>query len=265
VTAVRLGVCGWPVAHSRSPRMHNAALAALGLDDWRYQLLPVPPERLAETVRALPEAGFRGINVTIPHKEAAFALADAVTETARAVGAANTLTFTDTGVQADNTDVTGFLSALPESVYDRDALVLGAGGSARAVLYALRQAGARSIHVWNRTPARAEALAREFGAIAGAARAEVIVNCTAVGLKSPESTFKMLPLQADEVGAGQLVVDLVYRPGGTALLATAKANGAAVAGGLEILVAQGAASLERWTGRTAPVEAMREAVRDVTA
>jgi shikimate dehydrogenase len=203
--------------------------------------------------------------VTIPHKEAALALADAATETARAVGAANTLTFAGDGIHADNTDVTGFLSALPVSVYDKDALVLGAGGSARAVLYALRQAGARSIHVWNRNPARAQALADELGVLPGAAPAEVIVNCTSVGLQDPESTFKTLPLEADEVGAGHLVVDLVYRPGGTLLLNTAEANGAVVAGGLEILVAQGAASLERWTGRTAPVDAMREAVRDAPA
>jgi shikimate dehydrogenase len=245
--------------------MHNAALRALGLTDWRYQLLPVPPERFAETVRALPRLDFRGINVTIPHKEAALAVADEATETARAVGAANTLTFENDRIHADNTDVTGFLSALPQSVYDKDALVLGAGGSARAVLYALRQAGARSIHVWNRTEARARALAREFKALPGLAPAEIIVNCTAVGLPDPESTFKALPLRADEVGAGHLVVDLVYRPGGTVLLNTAKAGGAAVAGGLEILVAQGAASLERWTGRTAPVEAMREAVGDIAA
>ena len=243
--------------------MHNAALAALGLHDWRYQLLPVPPERFAETVAALPRAGFKGINVTIPHKHAALELADHATETARAVGAANTLTFTDSGNHADNTDVTGFLSALPESVYGRSALVLGAGGSARAILYALRQAGAESIHLWNRSHARAEALAAEFGATAGAAPAEVIVNCTSVGLEDPESTFKALPLQADELGAGHLVVDLVYRHGGTLLLNTARAGGAAVADGLEVLVAQGAASLERWTGRTAPVAAMREAVRDI--
>jgi shikimate dehydrogenase len=245
--------------------MHNAALQALGLADWRYQLLPVPPERFAETVRALPAAGFRGINVTIPHKEEALRLADVATETARAVGAANTLTFTAQGIHADNTDVTGFLSALPASVYDRTALVLGAGGSARAVLYALRQAGAREIHLWNRSHARAEALAAEFGAIPGAAPAEVIVNCTSVGLEDPERTFKALPVRADELGAGHLVVDLVYRHGGTLLLNTARAGGAAVADGLEILVAQGAASLERWTGRTAPVMAMREAVRDIAS
>jgi shikimate dehydrogenase len=245
--------------------MHNAALQALQLTDWRYQLLPVPPERFAETVRALPAAGFKGINVTIPHKEQALRIADVATETAQAVGAANTLTFTEQGIHADNTDVTGFLSALPASVYDRTALVLGAGGSARAVLYALRQAGAREIHLWNRSHARAEALAAEFGAIPGAAPAEVIVNCTSVGLEDPESTFKALPVQADELGAGHLVVDLVYRHGGTLLLNTARAGGAAVADGLEILVAQGAASLERWTGRTAPVMAMREAVRDIAS
>jgi shikimate dehydrogenase len=245
--------------------MHNAALAALGLADWRYQLLPVPPERFAETVRALPAAGFKGVNVTIPHKEEALRLADVATETARAVGAANTLTFSEQGIHADNTDVSGFLTALPVSVYDRTALVLGAGGSARAVLYALRQAGAREIHVWNRSQARAEALAAEFGALAGAAPAEVVVNCTAVGLEEPERTFKALPVQADELGAGHLVVDLVYRHGGTLLLHTARAGGAAVVDGLEILVAQGAASLERWTGRTAPVMAMREAVRDIAS
>src|SRR5262249_40469804 len=207
---IRLGVCGWPVAHSRSPRMHNAALAALNLSDWRYQLLPVPPERFAETVHALPAAGFRGVNATIPHKGEALRLADVATETARAVGAANTLTFTEQGIHADNTDVTGFLSALPASVYDRTALVLGAGGWARAGLSALRRAGRRESQLGTRPRARAEALAAEFGAIAGAAPADVIVNCTSVGLEDPESTFKALPVGADEVGAGHLVVDLVY-------------------------------------------------------
>jgi len=260
----RLGVCGWPVAHSRSPQMHNAALAHLGLDGWRYQRLPIPPHLFDETVRALPQAGFRGINVTIPHKEQALALADEATETAKAIGAANTLTFNADGtIHADNTDAPGFLAALNRSAYDRTALVLGAGGTARAVLYALRQAGAKQIHLWNRSPARAQALADEFGATLGAAPAEIIVNTTSVGLRDPEETFKALPLQADELGAGCTVVDMVYRHGGTLLLNTARANGADVVDGLEILVAQGAASLERWTGRTAPDKAMREAVADI--
>jgi shikimate dehydrogenase len=243
--------------------MHNAALERLGLHDWRYQRLPLPPQLFDETIRALPAAGFRGVNVTIPHKEAALQLADRATETARAVGAANTLTFEDGEIHADNTDVTGFLSALTMSAYDRTALVLGAGGSARAVVYALKQAGAREIRVWNRTPDRAQALADEFNVRTGAAPAEIVVNCTSVGLHDPEDTFKALPLAADEMGAGRLVVDLVYRHGGTFLLNVAKANGAAVVDGLEILVAQGAASLERWTGRTAPDQAMREAVADI--
>ena len=147
-----LGVAGWPVAHSRSPAMHNAALAAVGLGDWRYLALPLPPERFAETVRALPAAGFRGLNVTIPHKEAALALADEATETATAVGAANTLTFLPSGaIHADNTDVPGLLEALPVEPAGRTALVLGAGGAARAAVYALRRAGAS--HAFSSTDA----------------------------------------------------------------------------------------------------------------
>ncbi len=261
---IRLGVCGWPVAHSRSPRMQNAALAHLGLDDWHYQALPLPPHLFTETVKALPRLNFRGVNVTIPHKEQALALADEATETARAIGAANTLTFLPSGaIGADNTDVQGLLDALPVDPAGMTALVLGAGGTARAVLYALKQAGAGEIHLWNRSPARAQALADEFGAVVSAEPADIIVNCTSIGLENPGETFKALPLRADEVGAGRSVVDMVYRHGGTLLLNTAKANGAEVVDGLEILVAQGAASLERWTGRTAPDKAMREAVADI--
>ena len=136
--------------------MHNAALRALGLDGWRYQLLPVPPERFAETVAALPRAGFRGINVTIPHKQAALALADAATETARAVGAANTLTFGADGIHADNTASRASSAPCRSPVYGRSALVLGAGGSARAVVYALPPGGrrARSTCGTGPTPAR---------------------------------------------------------------------------------------------------------------
>jgi shikimate dehydrogenase len=246
--------------------MHNAALAQLGLSTWRYQRLPLPPHLFAETVRALPGAGFRGVNVTIPHKEAALALADDVTETAKAIGAANTLTFEPDGrIHADNTDATGFLTSLKTSAYEKSALVLGAGGSARAVLYALQQAGVADLRVWNRTEAKAHALAEEFGATVSHQTADIVVNCTSVGLHDPGATFKELPLSADDLGAGCTVVDLVYRHGGTLFLNAAKANGAEVVDGLEILVAQGAASLERWTGRTAPDQAMREAVADIAS
>jgi shikimate dehydrogenase len=259
----RLGVVGWPVAHSRSPAMHNAALRAVGLTGWRYQHLPIPPELFAEAVRALPAAGFVGVNVTIPHKEAALALADEATETARAIGAANTLTFAPGGaIHADNTDAPGLLAALGGE-RPRTAIVLGAGGSARAAVHALVAAGA-AVGVWNRTSERARSLARELGAhtVSELAPADVLVNCTAVGLNDPSSTFKNLPLSADALDQYACVVDLVYRAGGTLLIREARRHGAHAVDGLEILVSQGALSFERWTGRTAPTEVMRRAVSD---
>jgi shikimate dehydrogenase len=254
-----LGVAGWPVAHSLSPAMHGAALAACGLEDWHYLRLPLPPERFAETVRALPAAGFRGLNVTIPHKEAALALADAATATATAVGAANTLTFGPDGIHADNTDVPGLLEALALDPAGRSALVLGAGGAARAAVYALRGA---DVAVWNRTRERAERLVADLGGrvVERPGRADIVVNCTSVGLRPDDAGFKGLPLDADTFGVGSHVVDMVYRPGGTELIAAAKRRGAQVVTGREILVAQGAASFERWTDRTAPRAVMRVAV-----
>jgi shikimate dehydrogenase len=259
-----LGVCGWPVAHSRSPQMHNAALVAAGLADWRYLRLPLPPDLFEETVRALPAAGFRGVNVTIPHKQVALALADHASEAARAIGAANTLTFEAGAIHADNTDAPGLLAALPFAPAGRSALVLGAGGAGRAAAWALREAGAE-VAVWNRTPERATALAAELGlqAVTTATAAEIVVNCTSVGLDEPEATFKALPLHADSLGAGSLVVDMVYRDGGTQLLEAARTRGARVVDGLEILIAQGAASFERWTGLEAPREAMRKATTTI--
>src|ERR1039457_3421005 len=138
MTPRRLGVLGWPVAHSRSPAMHNAALKALGMDDWRYQALPVPQELFDETTRALGAAGFVGANVTIPHKQAALALAERTSETARAIGAANTLTFAADGtIAAENTDAPALIAALEQLVglpARPSAVVLGAGGSARAAI-----------------------------------------------------------------------------------------------------------------------------------
>ncbi len=242
--------------------MHAAALAALGLEDWSYQLLPVPPELLEETVRALPAAGFVGANVTIPHKRAALALADRATEAARAIGAANTLTFTPEGsIAAENTDAPGLVASLPEAPRGHSALILGAGGSARAVVWGLLEAGASEVWVWNRTPERAEELARELGAQAvGRPRpADLLVNCTAIGRADPGSQFDELPISADALDNYACVVDLVYGSGSTALLTAARERGAAVVDGLEVLVRQGALSLEGWTGRRAPVDAMRAA------
>ena len=259
-----LGVCGWPVAHSRSPAMQNAGLQAAGLDDWQYLPLPLPPALFAETVRALPAAGFRGVNVTIPHKHAALALADAASPAARAIGAANTLTFErDGAIVAENTDAPALIE-LVRGVLDpagRRALVLGAGGAARAAVWALVQAGAQ-VELWNRTPARAEALAESLGAryTADPKSADIVVNATSVGLEPNIDPFKAFPLRADTFETGSCVIDMVYGSGETQFLTAARSRGARVIDGLEMLLAQGVASFERWTGKMAPRMAMREAV-----
>jgi shikimate dehydrogenase len=254
------GVLGFPVAHSRSPAMMNAAFAELRLD-WRYQKLPVPPELFDETVRALPGSGYRAANVTIPHKVAALALADEPTATARAVGAANTLTFADGRIAADNTDAGGFLAALGEPPAGMRALVLGAGGAARAVVWALAEHGAADVAIWNRTTATARELAAEFGvrAVESPEPADLIVNTTSVGLDAADD-LGALPLAGLE--GASLVCDLVYRAGGpTPFAEWGSRAGARVVEGLEILVRQGALSFELWTGREAPLDTMRLAAQ----
>jgi shikimate dehydrogenase len=258
----RLGVLGWPVAHSRSPAIQNAALAAAGLHDWRYQLLPVPPELFAETVRALPEAGFAGANATIPHKEAALALAHTATPRARAIGAANTLTFGAGGeIAADNTDAPALIAALPFSVSGRTAMVLGAGGSARAVVWALLDAGAADVRLWNRTAERAHTLAAELGGtdVQRPGPADVLVNCTAVGLDGSDP-FDRLPVGPGDLSWYGCVVDLVYTVAGTALVDRAREQGIPAVDGLELLVGQGALSFEIFTGVPASLDVMRAAV-----
>jgi shikimate dehydrogenase len=260
---MRLGVLGWPVRHSRSPVIQNAALAAAGLPGWRYQLLPVPPELFAEVVPALPAAGFAGANVTIPHKSAALRLADEATARARAIGAANTLSFSGGGISADNTDAPALIAALPVPPAGRTALVLGAGGSARAAVWALRDAGAAEVRVWNRTPERARRLCAELGATAAdtPTAADVLVNCTTAGLDGG-SSFDQLPLRPDDLGDYGVVVDLVYRGAEpTTLIAEATARAIPTVDGLELLIGQGALSFERFTGRPASLEAMWAAGR----
>jgi shikimate dehydrogenase len=259
----RLGVIGWPVLHSRSPAMFEAAFAELGMEGWAYQRLPLPPELFDETVRALGASGFLGANVTIPHKQAALGIADRASEAARAIGAANTLTFhPDGAIEAENTDAPGLIAALGCSPEDMSALVLGAGGSARAVVWGLLSAGAAKVSVWNRTPERALALAGELGAraVGSPVDADLLINCTSVGLQrsaTEAEALNQLELSVDQVGGYAYVIDLVYRDGPTPLLAVARRSGVATVDGLEVLVAQGALSFERWTGAPAPLAAMR--------
>jgi shikimate dehydrogenase len=244
--------------------MQNAALRAVGLgEDWHYGLLPVVPERFEEVVSALPGAGFRGANVTIPHKAAALRLATEATGRARAIGAANTLVFEPDGIHADNTDAPALIAALPFAVRGRTALVLGAGGSARAAVWALLDAGAAEVRVWNRTAERARGLAAELGAVpvTGAEPADLLVHCTSNGLLESDRTFKQLPLEADELGRYDCVVDFVYSDTETELARCARSLAVPVVDGLELLVGQGALSFQRFTGLNAPVDAMRAAVR----
>ncbi len=243
----RLGVLGWPVAHSRSPAIQNAALQEVGLRGWRYQLLPVAPERFAETASALPGAGFRGANVTIPHKRAALALADAASERAVAIGAANTLLFDEGRTWAENTDAPALIAALPVAPAGATALVLGAGGSARAAVWALLEAGAAEVFVWSRRSEQARELGGRAASEPGAA--DLLVNCTPAALHE-------LPI---DVTRYECVVDFAYGEGETALIAAARAAGIPAVDGLELLVRQGALSFELFTGRPAPLETMRAA------
>jgi shikimate dehydrogenase len=244
--------------------MHNAALAELGLGvEWSYGAIEVAPDAFEERVRAMAGEDFAGANVTVPHKGAALAVADELSETAREIGAANTLVFDAGTIRAENTDAEGLLRSLPGVPGGQRALVLGAGGAGRAIVWALLRAGAE-VAVWNRTPLRSRHLCEELGGVAvedpDQTAYELIVNSTAVGLHG-EDPFAELPLTAEGFGSGQTVVDMVYGGEPTALLSAAAAVGAATVDGIEVLVQQGALSLEIWTGRPAPLETMRAAAR----
>ncbi len=274
----RLAVIGDPVAHSRSPAMQTAALRALGLDhEWSYEAIEMPPADFAQLTRALPGEGFVGANVTIPHKQAALALADRASASATEIGAANTLSFDGGEIRAENTDAPGLLAALGKPPAGKRALVLGAGGSARAAAWALAGQGA-TVEIWNRTGERGDELVRDLGrtlsasgevpklsAVSGgqarAAGYELIVNCTAVGLDPGDDPAAELPIAPAQLGRGVTVVDLVYGGEPTRLAALAGDRGATVVDGLEVLVQQGAASLRIWTGADPPLAAMREAAR----
>ena len=263
-------VIGRPVSHSRSPALFAHWLSTLGLRG-HYVPIEVAPDRLADALRALPGLGFVGVNVTVPLKEAALRLADRASDRAAAIGAANTLTFREDGIHADNTDGHGFLANLRAGAPDWDvgrgpAVVLGAGGAARAALAALREAGAPEIRLLNRTRARAEALAAAVGPSvvvqewgeAGAALegAATVVNATSLGMVGQPP----LDVALDALAPAAVVTDLVYAPLETPLLAAARARGCVAVDGLGMLIHQAVPGFERWFGATPPAdEAARRA------
>ncbi len=259
------GLLAWPAGHSLSPRMHNAALKALGLPG-TYGLLEVPPEGLEVTLDGMRRDGTRGVNVSVPHKEAVMPYMDEVTEAARRIGAVNTITVADGRLFGDNTDAHGFMAALAAAgqVPRGRALVIGAGGSARAVLYAL--APLMQVTVTARRPEQAAALAEEFGATAAPEPSEalpgvaLLVNTTPVGMERDGLDPDESPLGGIPLPPGAFVMDLVYRPARTRLLRDAEAAGLRGMNGLEMLVQQGARSFEIWTGFRAPEGVMRAAL-----
>jgi shikimate dehydrogenase len=241
-TTTLVGLLGWPTSHSLSPQMQNAGFAALELD-WAYVPLPTPPERLADAVRGLVATGFAGANVTIPHKQAVIDLCDELDDVAEGAGSVNTLVVRDGRVFGSSTDGAAVTDQIEAA--GRQALVLGAGGSAKAVAHALAAAGAGEIEMVSRRHGR--------GWPPSGDGVDLLVNCTPV-----KEELIVAPR------AGMQVVDLAYLPDGrdTALVAAAKDAGCdVVVDGLDVLLFQGAAAFERWTGEAAPLVAMRAALR----
>ncbi len=263
------GVIGWPIGHSRSPRLHGHWLRRYGIDG-HYIPIALPPDDFTEGLRSLPRLGFRGVNVTIPHKEAALALATATTERATVAGAANTLTFRSDGtIEADNTDGYGFVANLRQQAPDwrpdtGPALVLGAGGSARAIVAALLAEGVPEVRISNRTPARAARLCAHFGPRVVATdwpprpdEAATIVNATSLGMNGDDGP----PLSLGAARENAVVADLVYGAGPTALVREARRRGLTGIDGLGMLLHQAVPGFERWFGRRPEVdEALRAAV-----
>jgi len=278
-----VGVMGWPIEHTISPAMHNTAFDASGLN-WRYVPLAVQPEHLEAAVHGLRALGFAGCNVTVPHKRAVMDYLDDVADHARAIGAVNTIVVRESGQMIGyNTDADGFLRALREGGFQPEgkrAVMVGAGGAARAIAHALASVGA-SVAILNRTLSRAEALAAELASSYGrraegasyaafpltldvlrreVLSAELLVNATSVGMwpqteRSPWPEDILMP-------SDLTVFDAVYNPQETKLMRQACAAGARAIGGLGMLIHQGAAAWELWTGREAPVEVMARAARE---
>jgi len=265
------GIIGYPVTYTLSPVIHNAAYRALGLD-WAYVPLVVRPESVRSALKGVAALNFAGVNITMPHKEAALDHLDDVDPYAVSVGAVNTVVVRDGRLAGFNTDGSGFLSALAEEAgFDpagKRAAVLGAGGAARSVVHALVGAGISEVAVFNRSGARAERLAKSAGTMA---RAEVLrpgVDFDAFDLVVNATSLGMVPGEEPSPGSafhpGQVVFDLIYHPSRTALVERANRAGAVARGGLGMLVRQAAASFELFTDLPAPLDAMFAAVEDVS-
>lgn len=258
------GVIGWPVRHSRSPDIHNAAYRALGLD-WLYVALPVPPGQVPLALAGMRALGIEGLSVTMPHKAAAAAAVDRLGADAVALGAVNSIRRDGDVLVGDNTDGGGFVDSLHAEGVDpagRCCVVLGAGGASRAVVRALALAGADAVVVVARNADRATAAAALAGAVGSVAdasalsHADLLVNATPIGM-GDDTTLAADPTDLPDHA---VVADLVYHPRRTPLLIAAAERGLRTVGGIGMLVHQAARQVEAWTGQPAPVDVMRAAV-----
>ncbi|MTI81195.1 MAG: shikimate dehydrogenase [Firmicutes bacterium] len=267
------GLFGFPVEHSFSPMMHNAAFRELGLD-WAYLPFAVKPDNLSVAVNSIRALDLAGVNVTVPHKEAVLPYLDELTTAAEMIGAVNVISNNNGKLIGDNTDGQGFTKALQQepgfTVQGKKAVILGAGGAAKAVAVQLALEGLMEIKVINRTNDRAQDIAQKAGRLGVnhavcnwednlvdiIANSDLVVQATNVGMYP--DTEKCLPVSPDAFSPGQVVCDLVYNPVETKFLKMARANGAVTANGLGMLLYQGVLAFEQWTGSDAPVQIMRE-------
>lgn len=263
------GVIGWPVVQSRSPAIHNAAYGALDFD-MVYTAFAVAPGHAAQAVAAMRTLGIRGFSVTMPHKADVIGSLDALTETARTLGAVNCITNDAGHLVGDNTDGAGFVAGLRHDtgveIAGRGVVIVGAGGAARAIVLACAEAGAESVGVINRDGARAEvaaALAESVGYVASSddlPNAQIVVNATPVGMANTESSGSTA-LAIEGLAPDAIVVDIVYDPLATPLLMAARSRGLTASGGLPMLVGQASVQIERWVGASPPLDVLLEAAR----
>lgn len=256
------GIIGWPLGHSKSPLLHNWGLKECGLPGV-YAPWPTEPAKLKAFVAEARARKIRGVSVTIPHKQTVIPFLDGLTDRAKAVGAVNTLFWREGKLLGDNTDVVGIMAPLaPHKEALASALVLGAGGAARAACYALKELGVADLAVSNRTQAKAEALARDFGlaAVPWEERTgrpwTLIVNATPLGLKGGDVDAS--PWPQDGFGGVSLVFDMVYNPVRTRLIQDAQAADVACISGLNMFLHQGLAQFELWTGKTLDAKRARQ-------
>ena len=272
-----VGVIGWPLGHTLSPPMHNAAFEKAGLD-WVYVALPTPPETLEEAIRGMKALGMTGLNVTIPHKEAVMEFLDEVKAEAKQIGAVNTIWVEDGNLCGTNTDAYGFLASLDDEgvvrLENKAAAIIGSGGVARAIVTACASEGMKALAltdiVIERAHALEDAVTKSFPQITvnvfepehpdlydAVSSADVLVNATPLGMKPDDP----LPIEAEHIRSGSVVFDAVYNPAETKLLAAAARKECKAIGGLGMLAHQGARSFEIWTGVAPDVELMKEVLK----